>query len=124
MAQTTTAVDTTLPRRNTRNIVVSDQEKVPPNVMNAIIKGAVLNVFIPTIPEVQETNILQQFKIKALTEIEGRTSYNAIKFCERELGRNALAIKVPFGGGKRDRLGLIYSNERYKEEEGDEMGGP
>ena len=67
-----------------------------PAVTNVTVVGAGLDTFIPTIPEVRETDITARFKIKTLTPIDGRPTYEAMLNCERELGRNALAIEVPF----------------------------
>ena len=89
----------------------------PPNI-NVTVDGAGLDTYIPAIPEVRETDIQQQFKVKILTPIEGRPSFDAMQTCERELSRNALAIKVPFGGGKRGCLGLVCSAEVFLDEAG------
>ena len=84
-----------------------------PAVTNVTVVGAGLDTFIPVIPEVRETDITALFKIKQLTPINGRPTYESANLCEQELGRNALAIKVPFGGGKRGCLGVVYSDAKY-----------
>ena len=123
MAQMTTLADTAPPRKSACTSLPRT-EKVPPNVMKVTVKDTGLNIFIPTIPEVQKSNILQQFKIKDFTEIEERPSFNAMQSCERELGQNTLVIKVPFEGSKRGCLGLVYSNKKYVEETGGGDGRP
>lgn len=90
----------------------------PAAVTNVTVIGAGLDTFIPVIPEVRETDITALFKFKTLTPISGRPTYESAQNCERELGRNALAIKVPFGGGRRGCLGLVYSNAKYQAEAG------
>ena len=72
-----------------------------PTVTNVTVVGAGLDTFIPVIPEVRETDITALFKLKALTPISGRPTYESAQLCEKALGHNALAIKVPFGGEKR-----------------------
>ena len=47
-----------------------------------------------------------------------------MQLCERELGRNALAIRVPFGGGQRGCLGLVYSDAKYIDEAGEPWAVP
>ena len=41
-----------------------------------------------------------------------------MKEATRQLGPNALAVKVSFGGGKRGCLGKVLGIERYKDELG------
>ena len=38
--------------------------------------------------------------------------------CERELGKNAPAVEVPFGDGNRVCLGTVYSAAKYLAEAG------
>ena len=125
MTSTTTSTGVTPPRRSARNASgAADQaDPAPPNI-NVTVAGAGLDTFIPTIPEVRETDIKQQFKVKLLTEIAGRPSFEAMQLCERELGRNALAIRVPFGGGQRGCLGLVYSDAKYIDEAGEPWAVP
>ena len=73
-----------------------------PTVTNVTVVGAGLDTFIPVIPEVQETDITTLFKLKALTPISVWPAYESAQLCEKELGHNALAIKVPFGGANTD----------------------
>ena len=44
--------------------------------------------------------------------------------CEKELERNALAIPVPFGGGKRGCFGVVYSSEKFRAEAGVDWNVP
>ena len=113
----------TPPRRSARHQNGADPN-LPPNTYNVTVEGAGLDTFIPTIPEPRTTDIQQLFKVKVLTKIVGRPTYDAMQCCERELGRNALAVKVPFGGGKRGCLGLVISNEQYRDEAGVDWSVP
>ena len=88
------------------------------NPVRLTLTGAGLDTHIPTIPEVRESDIKAKFKIKILTPIEGRPTYEKMELLEKELGRNALAIKVPFVGGKRGCLGVVYSDEKFQGEAG------
>ena len=83
------------------NVDNDNQENIHPNPVQVTVSGAGLDTYIPTIPEVRESDINTKFKVKRLTPIEGRPTYEKVELMEKELGRNALAIKVPFGGGKR-----------------------
>ena len=96
----------------------STPRAAPPTVTNVTVVGAGLDTFIPVIPEVRETDITALFKVKQLTPIDGRPTYESANLCEQELGRNALAIKVPFGGGKKGCLGVVYSDAKYLAEAG------
>ena len=88
---------------------VTNIQNEPPNArqnpVRLTLQGAGLDTHIPTIPEVRESDIKAKFKIKILTPIEGRPTYEKMELLEKELGRNALAIKVPFGGGQAWMLG-------------------
>ena len=101
---------------------VTNIQNEPPNArqnpVRLTLQGAGLDTHIPTIPEVRESDIKAKFKIKILTPIEGRPTYEKMELLEKELGRNALAIKVPFGGGKRGCLGVVYSDEKFQGEAG------
>ena len=109
---------------NNNNANDENAENIPPNTVNVTVEGAGLDTFIPTIPEVRTTDITAKFKIKMLTPIEGRPTYEKMQTCENELGRNALAIQVPFGGGKRGCLGLVYSPAKYLAEASVEWNVP
>ena len=50
-------------------------------------------MYIPTIPEVQESDNKARFKYQHLTEIEGRLDYTKLYNARRELCRNALDVK-------------------------------
>lgn len=89
-----------------------------PNPVQVTVSGAGLDTYIPTIPEVRESDITTKFKVKTLTPIEGRPTYEKVELMEKELGRNALAIRVPFGGGKRGCLGTVYSTAKYQADAG------
>ena len=72
-----------------------------------------MDTFIPTIPEVRELDIKAKFLLQTLTVIDGRPTYEKMLNCERELGKNALAIEVAFGDGNRGCLGTVYSAFKY-----------
>ena len=90
-----------------------DQENIPPNINNITVVGAGLDTFIPTIPEVRESDIKAKFPLQTLTIIDGRPTYEKMLNCERELGKNALAVDVPFRGVNRGCLGTVYSTTKY-----------
>ena len=100
--------DGQVPRQNNVN-----QENIPPNINDITVVGAGLDTYIPTIPEVRETDIKAKFPLQTLTVIDGRPSYEQMLNCERELGKNALTVEVPFGGGNRGCLGIVYSTAKY-----------
>ena len=79
-----------------------NQENIPPNINNITVMGAGLDTFIPTIPEVLDSDIKAKFPIQVLTPIEGKPTYKKLLNCERELGENALTVEVPFGAGTED----------------------
>ena len=84
-----------------------DPEKnIPPSIDNITIVGAGLDTFIPTIPKVRESDIKAKFPLHILTVIDGRPTYEKMLNCEQTLGKNALAVKAPFGGGNRGCLVL------------------
>ena len=86
-----------------------NQENIPPNINHITVVGAGLDTFIPTIPEVRESDVKAKFPHQTLTVIDGKPSYEKMLNCERELGINALAVEVPFGGGNRGcLLSLIH----------------
>ena len=101
--------------RNDENIDpnVGDPQQVNPAAVNVTVAGAGLNIYIPTIPEVRESDIRSKSKVKVLTLLDGRPTYETMRTLTQELGRNALGIQVPFGGGKRGCLGLVYSGPKF-----------
>jgi hypothetical protein len=117
--------------RNTRvrndenaNPNVGDPRQVNPAAVNVTVAGAGLDMYIPTIPEVRESDIKSKFKVKVLTPIDGRPTYEKMRALTQELGRNALGIQVPFGGGKRGCLGLVYSQQKFQAEANHEWSVP
>ena len=81
-------------------------------------------MYIPTVPEVQESDIMARFKYQHLTEMEGRPDYSKLYNARRELCRNALAVKCSFGGGKYGTLGVVLENAVYQAETGVEWNVP
>ena len=81
-----------------------NNENADPNI-NVVVAGAGLDTYIPVIPDAKDANIIAKFKYKTLTKIMGKPTFESTKEITRQLGRNALTIKVLFGGGKRGCLG-------------------
>ena len=81
----------------------NNNENADPNI-NVVVAGAGLDTYIPVIPDAKDANIIAKFKYKTLTKIKGKPTFEPMKEITRQLGRNALAIKVSFGGGKGDAL--------------------
>ena len=75
-----------------------------PAPINETVAGAGLDMYIPTVPEVQEADIKARFKYQRLTEMEGRPDYSKLYNARQELCRNALAVKCSFGGGNYGTL--------------------
>ena len=90
----------------------------PPAPINVTVAGAGLDMYIPTIPEVQESDIMARFKYQHLTEIEGRPDYTKLYNARRELCGNALAVKCSFRGGKYGTLGVVLEDAVYQAETG------
>ena len=93
--------------------------RVVPGPVNVTVAGAGLDTYIPTIPEVKESDIKSKFKVQVLTPIEGRPTYDKMRTMTQEMGRNALGVQVPFGGGKRGCLGIVYSAAKFLAEAGE-----
>ena len=87
-------------------------ENADPNI-NVVVAGAGLDTFIPVIPDAKDADIIAKFKYKTLTKIKGKPTFKSMKEITRQLGRNALAIKVSFGGGKRGCLGEVFPADKY-----------
>ena len=92
--------------------------RVVPGPVNVTVAGAGLDTYIPTIPEVKESDIKSKFKVQVLTPIEGRPTYDKMRTMTQETGRNALGVQVPFGGGKRGCLETVYSAAKFLAEAG------
>ena len=78
----------------------ANNENADPNI-NVVVAGAGLDTYIPTIPNAKDADIITNFNYKTLTKIKGKPSFESMKGITRQLGRNTLAIKILFGGGKR-----------------------
>lgn len=94
-----------------------------PNI-NVVVAGAGLDTYIPVIPDAKDANIIAKFKYKTLTKIKGKPTFESMKEVTRQLGRNALAIKVSFGGGKRGCLGEVFPRDKFLVEAGVEWVVP
>ena len=101
----------------------NNNENADPNI-NVVVAGAGLDTYIPVIPDAKDANIIAKFKYKTLTKIKGKPTFESMKEITRQLGRNALAVKVSFGGGKRGCLGEVFSGEKFLEEAGVEWTVP
>ena len=100
-----------------------NNENADPNI-NVVVAGAGLDTYIPVIPDAKDANIIAKFKYKTLTKIKGKPTFESMKEITRQLGRNALAVKVSFGGGKRGCLGEVFSSEKFLAEAGVEWTVP
>ena len=54
---------------------VGDPQQFNPATVNVTVAGAGLDIYIPTIPEVRESDIRPKFKVKVLTLLNGRLTY-------------------------------------------------
>ena len=88
---------------------VEDPPQVNPALVNVTVAGANLDVYIPTILEIRESDITSKFKVKVFIPIDRRPTYKKMRALTQELGRNALGIQVPFRGGERGCLEQVYS---------------
>ena len=79
---------------------------VNPNV-TVKVDVAGLDVFVQTYPGVRTEDIKGLFKVEELTKLHGEPTFDWLKVVEREMGRNALAIKVSVGYGKRGCAGVV-----------------
>ena len=118
------AAATMVPPNGNQPRAEGDQNKNPdipinlqPNV-RVKVDGAGLDTFAPVIPEIRTEDIKELFKVKYLTKLEGGPTYNWMEKVEKELGRNALAVKCSFGGEKSGCLGTVYNNTRLKAKSG------
>ena len=66
---------------------------------NLLASSALDNV-IPTITEPKEADILAKFKYKQLEKIDGEPNYPKLVKLQRQMVRNARALKSSFGGGR------------------------
>ena len=94
-----------------------NSENADPNI-NVVVAWAGLDTYIPVIPDANDANIIAKFKYKTLTKIKGKPTFESMKKITRQLGRNALAIKVSFGGGKGGCLGKVFAGDNFLEETG------
>ena len=96
----------------------ANEENQNPNLrnVNVMVDSHGLDVLIPTIPKPVKTDIKAGFKIPVLTEISGRPTYEKMKTLVHELARNALTVKVSFGGGKHGVLALVLGDDDFFEE--------
>ena len=94
-----------------------NNENANPNI-NVVVAGAGLDTYIPVIPDAKDANIITKFKYNTLTKIRGKHTPKSMKEITRQFGRNALAIKVLFGGGKRGCLGEVFAGDKFLEEAG------
>ena len=62
--------------------------------INMIVAGADLDIFIPTIPDTKDADIIAKFKHKTLTKIKGKPTLESTKEITRQLGRDTVAMKV------------------------------
>ena len=84
--------------------------------MNVTVDGHGLDIMIPTIPKPNKADIKAGFKFQFLTALKGKPTYEKMKEIIRELARNALTIKVSFGGGKHGVLALVIGDDEFLKE--------
>ena len=70
--------------------------------VNVTVDGQGLDIMIPTILKPNKADITAGFKFKVLTVIKCKPTYKKTKEIVRKLARNALTVKVSFGGGKHE----------------------
>ena len=106
-------------QNQTPNIPINLQPNVnvEPNV-SVKVDGTGLDMFVPVISEIYREDVKELFKVKYLTKFEGGPTYDWMETAEKELGRNALAVKFSFGGGNLGCLGTVYKNTRIKAKPG------
>ena len=89
-----------------------------PNVrdVNVTVEGMGLDCMIPVIPRADKSDIKAGFKFAVLTEIKGKPTYEQMKEITRQMARNALTVKVSFGGGKHRILALVIGDDEFLKE--------
>ena len=89
-----------------------------PNVrdVNVTVEGTGLDCMIPVIPRADKADIKAGFKFAVLTEIKGKPTYEQMKEITRQMARNALTVKVSFGGGKHGLLALVIGDDEFLKE--------
>ena len=89
-----------------------------PNVrdVNVTVEGTGLDCMIPVIPRADKSDIKAGFKFAVLTEIKGKPTYEQMKEITRQMARNALTVKVSFGGGKHGLLALVIGDDEFLKE--------
>ena len=100
-----------------RNINLNIPINLQPN-SNVKVNGAGIDTFVPVIPEVRTEDIKELFRVKYLTKLDGEPTHDWLETVEKELGRNSLAVKCSFGGGKSGCLGTVYNNTRFRANSG------
>ena len=100
-----------------------NNENADPNI-NVVVAGAGLDTHIQVIPDAKDANIIAKFKCKTLTKMKGKPTFESMNNITRQLGRNALAIKVSFGGDKRGCLGKVFPADKYLTDTGEEWDVP
>ena len=83
-----------------------DQENIRPNINNITIVGARLDTSIPTILEVCGSDIKAKFPLQTITVIDDRPMYEKMLNSERESGKNALVVKIPYMGASASVHGV------------------
>ena len=89
-----------------------NNENADPNI-NVVVAGAGLDTYIPVIPDAKDANIIAKFEYKTLTKIKGKPTFKSMKEITGQLDRNALTIKVLFGGDKRGCLDAVFPTDKY-----------
>ena len=75
---------------------------------------SVVDTFIPNIPNAKLDNIERRFKYSTLTKIEGEPDHEKMCVVREEIFRNAIAIRLIFGGGEHGHLGSVSKPTLYQ----------
>ena len=89
-----------------------------------IVQSSALDTHVPAVRRVNEADIKTRFPHQHITPIEGEPTFEQMQHLEQQLAANALTAKVGFGGGKKGCLGVVYKNEKFRVEAGQDWVVP
>ena len=73
-----------------------------------------MDTYVPVIPEINPNDVKLRFPYQQLTKIEGESEYEQMCVVREEIYRNALSIRLRFGGGKLGHKGLVTKPKIYR----------
>ena len=79
-----------------------------------IVQVSLMDTYVPSIPKIKPDNVKLRFPYKQLTTIKGEPEYEQMCVAREEIYRNALSIKLSFGGGKHGHKGLVTKPTIYQ----------